>query len=112
MTRNEIMAMARKAGFPFNKYGALKGDYDGEIDADEMFERFAALVAAAEREHLHKSAEAYKSVLEAAPKPPELTDERIDQLCDAVERERVIFSQSGIYALARAIQREILGGGE
>jgi hypothetical protein len=50
MTRNEIISMARKAGFPFNKYGALKGDDYGEIDADEMFERFAALVAAAERE--------------------------------------------------------------
>ena len=50
MTRDEIISMARKAGFPLNKYGALKGDEDGEIDADEMFERFAALVAAAERE--------------------------------------------------------------
>ena len=54
----------------------------------------------------------FLSMLEAAPQPPALTDERIDQLCDAVERERVIFSQRGIYALARAIEREILGGGE
>jgi len=51
-------------------------------------------------------------MIEAAPQPPALSDERIDQLCDAVERECVIFSQSGIYALARAIEREILGGGE
>lgn len=55
MTRDEIMSMAEQAGFPFNKYGALKGDDDGEIDADEMFERFAALVAAAEREECAKA---------------------------------------------------------
>ena len=47
MTLNEILAMAREAGFPFTKYGTLECDEDGEIDADEMFERFAALVAAA-----------------------------------------------------------------
>jgi len=50
MTRDEITRMAREAGFPFTKYGALECDEDGEIDADEMFERFAALVAAATRE--------------------------------------------------------------
>jgi hypothetical protein len=50
MTLDEIIRMAREAGFPFTKYGTLECDEDGEIDADEMFERFAALVAAAERE--------------------------------------------------------------
>jgi hypothetical protein len=42
--------MAREAGFPFNKYGLLQGDDGGEIDADKMFEAFAALVRADERE--------------------------------------------------------------
>ena len=59
MTRDEIISMAREAGFPFNKYGALKGDSDGEIDADEMFERFAELVAAAEREECVKVCDDY-----------------------------------------------------
>jgi hypothetical protein len=50
MTRDDIIRMAREAGFPFNKYGLLTADDEGEIDADAMLERFAALVAAAERE--------------------------------------------------------------
>ncbi len=52
MTRDDIIRMAREAGFPFNKYGLLTADDEGEIDADAMLERFAALVAAAERERL------------------------------------------------------------
>jgi len=59
MTLNEILAMAREAGFPFTKYGTLECDEDGEIDADEMFERFAALVAAAEREACAKIVDVY-----------------------------------------------------
>lgn len=50
MTPEEITAMAKEAGFPFNKYGLLQGDDDGEIDADAAFASFAALVAAKERE--------------------------------------------------------------
>lgn len=50
MTHEEIIAMAKEAGFPFNKYGLLQGDDDGEIDADAAFAIFAALVAAKERE--------------------------------------------------------------
>ena len=50
MTPEEITAMAKEAGFPFNKYGLLQGDDDGEIDADAAFAIFAALVAAKERE--------------------------------------------------------------
>ena len=50
MNREDIIKLAREAGFPFNKYGLLQGDDDNEIDADAMLERFAALVAAAERE--------------------------------------------------------------
>ena len=45
MTPEEITAMAKEAGFPFNKYGLLQGDDDGEIDADAAFASFAALVA-------------------------------------------------------------------
>ena len=50
MTPEEITAMAKEVGFPFNKYGLLQGDDDGEIDADAAFAIFAALVAAKERE--------------------------------------------------------------
>ena len=50
MNHEEIIAMAKEAGFPFNKYGLLQGDDDGEIDADAAFASFAALVAAKERE--------------------------------------------------------------
>ena len=46
MTQDEVLSMARAAGFEFNKYGLLVADDDGETDADEMFVRFAALVAA------------------------------------------------------------------
>ena len=45
MTQDEIIEMARQAGFPFNKFGLLQGDDEGEIDADKMFEAFAKLVA-------------------------------------------------------------------
>ena len=47
-----LTEMAREAGFPFNKYGLLQGDGDGEIDADKMFKAFAKLVAAHERNKL------------------------------------------------------------
>jgi hypothetical protein len=46
MTKDEIIEIARQAGFPFNKYDLLQGDDEGEIDAHEMFEAFAKLVAA------------------------------------------------------------------
>ena len=50
MTQDEIIRMAREAGFPFNKYGLLQCDDGGEIDVADILKRFAALVAAAERE--------------------------------------------------------------
>lgn len=56
--------------------------------------------------------EGMAAAIEAAPPPQMLSDERIDKLCDIVERDNVLFSQSGIYALARAIERDILGGNE
>ena len=87
MTRDEIISMAREAGFPFNKYGALKGDEYGEIDADEMFARFAELVAAATRE-------------ECAA------------LCDKFQARDVGMQPAECAAAIRDIEREILGGGE
>ncbi len=50
MNQDDIIRMAREAGFPFNKYGLLQGADDGEIDITDMLVRFAKLVAAAERE--------------------------------------------------------------
>jgi hypothetical protein len=50
----DTIEMAREAGFPFNKYGLLQGDGDGEIDADKMFKAFEALVRADEREQGQK----------------------------------------------------------
>lgn len=52
MTATEIERLAREAGFPFNKFGLLQGDNEGEIDADDMLDRFAVLVQAVERERL------------------------------------------------------------
>lgn len=50
LTRDDVIRMAREAGFPFNKYGMLHGDEDGEIEADKMFERFYDLAVLHERE--------------------------------------------------------------
>jgi hypothetical protein len=55
----DTIEMAREAGFPFNKYGLLQGDGDGEIDADKMFKAFEALVRADEREACAKVADRY-----------------------------------------------------
>lgn len=52
MTQDEIIKLAKQAGFPFDKYGLLKGDDEGEIDADEMFASFTKLVIAKERERI------------------------------------------------------------
>lgn len=48
LSQQQIIALAVEAGFPFNKYGLLQGDEHGEIDADEMFARLAALLLAKE----------------------------------------------------------------
>jgi hypothetical protein len=55
----DTIEMAHEAGFPFNKYGLLQGDGDGEIDADKMFKTFEALVRADEREACAKVADYY-----------------------------------------------------
>jgi len=70
-------------------------------------------------------ANVYRAMLAAAPKPPALTDERILEIAmsDDVSliedqgpgvRPRITVHNSigGVYAFARAIEREILGGGE
>jgi hypothetical protein len=41
----EVTEMAKAAGFPYNKYGLLQGDSDGEIEADDMFLSFASTVS-------------------------------------------------------------------
>lgn len=48
-TREQIIQWAMEAGFPFNKYGMLQGDAEGEFDADDMFVRLAALIEQAAR---------------------------------------------------------------
>lgn len=68
MTQDEVLSMASAAGFEFNKYGLLVADDDGETDADEMFVRFAALVAAAEREACAAACEAVKQRAEELAK--------------------------------------------
>ena len=54
--RDDIIRMAENAGMPFNKSGLI-GCERCEFDADEILERFAALVAAQEREACAKLAE-------------------------------------------------------
>lgn len=51
----------------------------------------------------------YSAMLEAAPQPPALTDERIDEL---IEEYQPGCKHSFTIDFARAIEREILGGGE
>jgi hypothetical protein len=53
MTRDDIIRMAREAGYDPNDGGVFKFD-------DFDFERFAALVAAAERERLKSAAECFR----------------------------------------------------
>ena len=48
MNQNELMAMAREAGFEVTEHAIKATNVYGEID--EELERFAALVAAKERE--------------------------------------------------------------
>ena len=52
----KVEQWAREAGFPFNKYGLLQGDEEGEIDANSMFHRFAALAFAAGAEEMREAA--------------------------------------------------------
>ena len=63
-----------------------------EIDAPEDYKRvFAAM-------------------LEAAPQPPKLSDERIWEIYDELVAE--VARGGSTFNFARAIEREILGGGE
>lgn len=55
MTRDEIISMAREAGF---QVGPMTGSIYAEIPCDKQVGRFAALVAAHEREACAKVCEA------------------------------------------------------
>ncbi len=48
--REAVLKIAGECGFPFNKYGLLQGDDDGEINADVMLVEFAQRISAMERE--------------------------------------------------------------
>lgn len=51
----------------------------------------------------------YRSMLEAAPQPPELSDERILEIYASESGRPVTMGKARIIAQARAIEREILG---
>ena len=53
---------------------------------------------------------AYSAMLEAAPQPPKLSDERIWEIYDELVAE--VAKGGSMFNFARAIEREILGGGE
>ena len=50
MTRDDIIRMAREAGFNVDEKGAINDGIETAADFSDELERFAALVAAAERE--------------------------------------------------------------
>lgn len=50
MTRDDILHMARKAGFIFWSEGERQGKIDWACEYDDDLERFAALVAQRERQ--------------------------------------------------------------
>lgn len=54
----------------------------------------------------------YRAMLEAAPQPPKLSDERILEVYAEVSGRPVTMGKNRIIDFARAIEREILGGGE
>ena len=89
MTRDEVISMAREAGFVFIE------QRDGSVlpEHSTLIESFAALVAAAEREACAK-----------------LTDERIFELVESFGEFKYGDAQ-GVKRIkfARAIERELLG---
>ncbi|AXF52865.1 MAG: hypothetical protein [Bacteriophage sp.] len=64
MKQEQVIELAKQAGFPFNKYGLLQGDEEGEIEADEMFTRFASLVEQATLERAAKACEQVEATYE------------------------------------------------
>jgi len=70
MNRDDIIQMAREAGFEFNSLGGTHTS--GKLD--EHLERFAALVAAAEREACAKVAE----------EPYEFTSSEVHRIAAAI----------------------------
>jgi len=70
MTRDDIIRMAREAGFEdgYGNHLFPPGDYREEvIPVTKELERFADLVAAAEREACAKVAESYEPRCEVCP---------------------------------------------
>ena len=53
---------------------------------------------------------AYSAMLEEAPQPPKLSDERILELWASNSGRPVTMGKARIIAQARSIEREILGG--
>ena len=81
MTRDDIIRMALEAGFPC--------DEDWVAYGLEGFERFAALVAAAEREACAKVCEAQRDArIEPHPARVEFSDNAMSLRCAAAIRTR------------------------
>ena len=69
------------------------------------------LYACYQRENAPELA-AYSALIEAAPPPPKLSDERILEIWASNSGRPVTMGKARIIAQARAIEREILGGNE
>ena len=109
MTRDEIIRMASECGFEVHerKQQVRVGmDTLFVCDSTAKLERFAALVAAAERWACAKIA------ARAAPQPPKLSDERIAELYQAAFGMPINdeYGPTEVHDFARAIEREIFGG--
>jgi len=76
MTRDDIIRMAENAGMPFNKSGLI-GCERCEFDADEILERFAALVAAHDREEADSTLASLVDCVASALRNVNLSDDRI-----------------------------------
>jgi hypothetical protein len=78
MDRDTIIRLAREAGFIFWQEGDRKGKIDWACEYDEDLERFAALVAAHEREEnldiIEKMAQLYYEPL----------SQKLNQIADAI----------------------------
>ena len=77
MTRDEIIRMAREAGATTGVKDHLNCDGDSVVFVPDELERFAALVAAAEREECAKVCEEWENVVDSHkwPSPHTLAQE-------------------------------------
>lgn len=76
MNRDDIIRMAKQAGIPFNKYKLVGCDFC-ERDIDDELERFAKLIAAAERKAFAKIQ--FDSILQGV----RIEREACAKLCDS-----------------------------